>query len=192
MRYMQTPMEVKQMLMITVSGQAGSGTSTLVAGLCQAYSWDFLNGGMVFRSHAKARSMGLAEFSELCKQDLSVDRALDEELRMHMNKESGPQVVESRLAGWWAFKEEIKCVRLWLEVSVDERARRVITREAGEHLQRKQEILAREQSDLSRFEELYGLNPSASTPYTHVLDATALNQEEVLAVVQSYLKEAKE
>jgi len=189
---MQTPMEVKQMLMITVSGQAGSGTSTLVAGLCQAYSWDFLNGGMVFRSHAKARSMGLAEFSELCKQDLSVDRALDEELRMHMNKESGPQVVESRLAGWWAFKEEIKCVRLWLEVSVDERARRVITREGGEHLQRKQEILAREQSDLSRFEELYGLNPSASTPYTHVLDATALNQEEVLAVVQSYLKEAKE
>ena len=168
------------MLMITVSGQAGSGTSTLVAGLCQAYSWDFLNGGMVFRSHAKARSMGLAEFSELCKQDLSVDRALDEELRMHMNKESGPQVVE------------IKCVRLWLEVSVDERARRVITREGGEHLQRKQEILAREQSDLSRFEELYGLNPSASTPYTHVLDATALNQEEVLAVVQSYLKEAKE
>jgi cytidylate kinase len=109
-----------------------------------------------------------------------------------MNKESGPQIVESRLAGWWAFKEEIECLRLWLEVSVDERARRVIAREAGEHLQRKQEILAREQSDLSRFEELYGLNPSASTPYTHVLDATALNQEEVLAVVQSYLKEAKE
>lgn len=189
---MQTPMEVKQMLMITVSGQAGSGTSTLVAGLCKAYSWDYLNGGMVFRSHAKARSMGLAEFSELCKQDLSVDRALDEELRLHMNKESGPQIVESRLAGWWAFKEEIECVRLWLEVSVDERARRVITREAGKHLQRKQEILAREQTDLSRFEKLYGLNPSDSTPYTHVLDATALNQEEVLAVVQSYLEEDKE
>jgi len=62
MRHMQASMEVKQMLMITVSGQAGSGTSTLVTGLSQAYGWDYLNGGMVFRSHAKARSMDLTDF----------------------------------------------------------------------------------------------------------------------------------
>ena len=35
--------------------------------------------------------------------------------------------------------------------------------------------------DKTRFEEMYGLNPEDETPYTHILDASNLNVEEVLA-----------
>ena len=38
---------------ITVSGPPGSGTSTLVERLVDAYSWVSLNGGDVFRNEAK-------------------------------------------------------------------------------------------------------------------------------------------
>ncbi|GIR67402.1 MAG: hypothetical protein CM15mP71_6280 [Candidatus Poseidoniales archaeon] len=35
--------------------------------------------------------------------------------------------------------------------------------------------------DKARFEEMYGLNPEDETPYTHIIDASDLNVEEVLA-----------
>ena len=35
--------------------------------------------------------------------------------------------------------------------------------------------------DKARFEEMYGFNPEDETPYTHIVDASNLNVEEVLA-----------
>ena len=35
--------------------------------------------------------------------------------------------------------------------------------------------------DKARFEGMYGLNPEDETPYTHIIEASNLNVEEVLA-----------
>ena len=118
------------MVRITVSGHPGSGTSTLVKGLMAHYGWTSLNGGDVFRQEAARRGMTLSAFGELCKSDLNVDRDLDQLLQRQMQEETS-DIVESRLAGWWAYRLEIQCVRLWLEVDAEERANRVVGREGG-------------------------------------------------------------
>ena len=41
------------MLKLTVSGPPGSGTSTLVKGLCHKTGWTSANGGDIFRDHAR-------------------------------------------------------------------------------------------------------------------------------------------
>ena len=113
------------MLRITISGAPGSGTSTLVRKIHLATGWSALNGGEVFRTEAKRRNLTVGEFSELCKQDLDVDRSLDRLLKDAMNKTDGPEIIESRLAGWWANELAIDCLRVWVNTSDEERARRV-------------------------------------------------------------------
>lgn len=176
------------MLRITVSGHPGSGTSTLVKALMAHYSWASLNGGDVFRQEAARREMSLGEFGELCKSDLNVDRELDKQLQQQMQDDSS-QIVESRLAGWWAYRLEIPCVRLWLDVDETERAKRVVYREGGSIEDALEANKKRSSVDAERFMELYQILPEQREPYTTVLDATNLGSEEVLAAVISILEE---
>jgi CMP/dCMP kinase len=178
----------ERMVRITISGHPGSGTSTLVASICETKGWSSLNGGEIFRQEAKNRGMLLTDFGELCKSDFSVDRSLDEILKSKMTENDGPEVIESRLSGWWAHLLELDCIRLWLDVSEDVRAQRVIAREGISY---DEAILAnRERStvDLARYQEMYGLNPEDSTPYTHVIDASGLDREEVLSSALKFLE----
>ena len=113
------------MVRITVSGHPGSGTSTLVAKLCSTLNWSNINGGDIFREEASRRGIPLEEFSRLCLVDEQVDRELDTELMRRMKIEDGPEIVESRLAGWWAQQLELECTRVWINVDEEERAKRV-------------------------------------------------------------------
>jgi len=173
------------MVRITISGHPGSGTSTLVKLLSESKGWNSLNGGELFRQEAKRRNMTLADFGELCKNDLDVDRELDALLKQEMlrNDEQAPAIVESRLAGWWAYQLELEIPRIWLDVDELERAKRVQDREGGsiESILKKSE--KRASVDEQRFLELYNLLPEQSEPYSHRIEATSLNPQEVLARV---------
>ncbi len=179
------------MVRLTVSGHPGSGTSTLVRGLMDRFGWSCLNGGDVFREEAKRRGMPLGEFGELCKNELDVDRSLDELLQQRMQGDDSADIVESRLAGWWAYKLELPIVRLWLDVSDEERARRVAEREGLTLAEALEANNQRSTVDGERFRLLYDLLPEDSEPYTHVLDATVLNASQILDHVVLILEEAE-
>ena len=171
------------MVRITVSGHPGSGTSTLVKGLADRFGWSTLNGGDVFRSEAKRRGLSLHDFEVLCKDDEAVDRSLDALLQETMVNEEGLQVVESRLAGWWAHRQGLDCLRIWLDVSEEERARRVVAREGLGYAEALEANRLRVALDGERFDELYGLSPEDPEPYTHVLEASTLSAHEILDAV---------
>ena len=190
MQHLLPRMGVVSMVNVTVSGHPGSGTSTLVRGLMDRFGWTSLNGGDVFREEAKRRGMSLGDFGELCKNELDVDRSLDELLRQRMQGPDAANIVESRLAGWWAYRLELPCLRIWLDVSDEERARRVSERE-GLTLENALEAnRARAGVDGERFLLLYDLVPEDPEPYTHVLDATTLNASQILDHVVALLEEA--
>ena len=174
------------MVQITISGLPGSGTSTLVGRLSESRMLSSLNGGDVFREEAANRGLSVANFSELCKTDTSVDHALDERLIESMRDSNGPDIVESRLAGWWAYREEINCHRIWIEVDVEERLRRVALRE-GDDIRRREESIIREEADRQRYTRLYDIDILSMEPYTTVVDATNLSADEVLLAVERAL-----
>ena len=132
--------------------------------------------------------MSLGDFGELCKSDLNVDRELDR-LLQHQMKAGTSEIVESRLAGWWAYRLEIPCIRLWLDVDEKERAKRVTYREGGSIEEALQANRNRSAVDAERFLELYQILPEQREPYTTVLDATNLGSEEVFAAVISILED---
>ena len=164
---------------VTISGHPGSGTSTLVEGLSKHFSWTSINGGQIFRNEAKERNMTLAQFGKLCSDDETVDLTLDEKLRAHI-LDNVTNIIESRLAGWWAYKLKSDCVRIWLNVSEQERARRVTIREGTTIDEAISANKARLLVDNERYQKMYGLTPDDPTPYTHIIDATDITAEEVL------------
>ena len=154
------------MLRLTVSGPPGSGTSTLVDKICQSRDWTSLNGGEIFRNEAANRGLSVVQFSALCKQDLDVDRALDTKLKEIISSKNSPDVVESRLSGWWAHQLGLDCLRVWVSVSDEERARRIQNREGGDFMGRLHESIQRQADDNQRYLELYGIDMSDCLLYT--------------------------
>ena len=173
----------EQLVNVTISGAPGSGTSTLVSKLGQKTGWSSLNGGDVFRAEASRRNLSVHEFSELCKSNLDVDRSLDGLLKEAMTTQGGPEIMESRLSGWWAFELGINCHRIWIHTSDEERARRIQTREGGDLETRLGESRKRQSADKARYETLYNIDLDDMTPYSLVVDADNLSAEEVFKIV---------
>ena len=179
------------MVRITVSGHPGSGTSTLVANLSSTLNWSNMNGGDIFREEAKRRGIPLEEFSRLCLVDEQVDRELDTELMRRMKIEDGPEIVESRLAGWWAQQLELECTRVWSNVDEEERAKRVVNREGGSISVQRTKIIQRMESDSARYSKLYGIDIESMEPYDCVINGDNMSAETVLSTVLTHM-EAKE
>ena len=175
------------MLRLTVSGPPGSGTSTLVEKICQSRNWSSLNGGEIFRAEAAERNLSVVEFSALCKKDLNVDRALDEKLKEILSRPDSPDIVESRLSGWWAHQLGLDCLRVWVSVSDEEMARRIQIREGGDLSDRLQESKQRQSDDNQRYKELYGIDMENLTPYNLIVDADDIDADEVFRLVSNEL-----
>ena len=176
-----------EMVRITISGPAGSGTSTLSQVLMNQYGYTHLNGGDVFRQEAERRGLSLRTFGTLCDDDPSVDKILDEHLRQSMIAEDGPDIVESRLSGWWAYQLRIEIPRIYLQASVDARAHRVSAREGSELELARRLAMERDARDRRRLQDLYGIDLASTEPYTLVLDTDGLSPGDVAREVMEHM-----
>ncbi len=170
---------------ITVSGPPGSGTSTLVEKLANEYSWQSLNGGDIFRKEAKDRNLTVGQFSELCKTNLDVDKSLDEILKKEIENPDGAEIIESRLSGWWAHLMEVDCLRVWVNVSPEECARRIQKREGGKFDDRLVLSQQRQIDDKERYRILYDIDLDDMSPYSLIIDTDDISAEEVFSIVKS-------
>ena len=173
---------------ITVSGPPGSGTSTLVEKLAHEYSWVSINGGDVFRNEANNRGLTVGQFSDLCKSDLEVDKSLDNMLKNEIGNPLGAEIIESRLSGWWAYLMDVDCLRVWVNVSPEECARRIQNREGGLYEDKLILSQQRQIDDKKRYQILYDIDLDDMSPYSLIIDADNIDADEVLSIVQSKIR----
>ena len=175
------------LLKVTISGPPGSGTSTLVSRIASSRDWSSLNGGDVFREEARTRGLTVEQLSSEAKEDLDVDRSLDLLLQKIMSSKDSPEIVESRLSGWWAHKNNLNCLRVWVNVSEQERARRIQKREGGDLEDCLRKSQKRQRDDMERYSILYDINLDDMSPYNLVIDADEKDELEVFREVDSEL-----
>ena len=175
------------MLKVTISGPPGSGTSTLVSRIASSRGWSSLNGGDVFREEARTRGLTVEHLSSDAKEVLDVDRSLDSLLQQRMASHDSPEIIESRLSGWWAHKNSLNCLRVWVNVSEQERAIRIQKREGGDFGDCLRKSQNRQRDDMERYSILYGINLDDMSPYNLVVDADEKDEMEVFQAVDSEL-----
>jgi CMP/dCMP kinase len=154
-------------MLITISGEPGSGKTTVARLLAERLGVPHVYAGDLYRQEAKRREMTLDEFNRLCERDHSIDRTLD--AAMAARARQGDVVLEGRLAGFLARQERLRALKVWLTASDEVRARRVAQREEGDWRKVLEENRIRHGSDARRYREIYGFDLADQSVYDIVL-----------------------
>jgi len=168
-------------MLITVSGPAGVGKSTLAEGLADALGYDHVSGGDIFRELADERGVSLVEFNRLAEEDEQIDLDLDRRLRQ-IAEEREDLVVESRLAGWMA--GDHADLKLWLDAPLSVRAARIADREDKSVDEAREETKARAGSEAMRYEEYYGIDIDDLAIYDLTVNTARWSIDGVLDLVR--------
>lgn len=170
---------------ITLSGDICSGKTTLANALAER-GWHVVSAGSVFRAEAEERGLSLAEFTELCKTDDSVDRALDK--RMYaLGLNAVHTVFDSRLA----FHFVPDALNLFVSCPLDIAAKRLLAaNRGGERFvsldDAKAGIKQRRDSERERWNAMYGVDIEDRGLFDAMIDGSG-SPKETLAQVLALL-----
>lgn len=174
------------MATITISGTPGSGKSTVAQLLEKHLGIPYVYSGMIFRTLAQKYNMSLEDFGKYCETHEEVDRELDDEQLRILKK--GNVIVEGRLAGWLAHKHKVSAYTVFIDADIDVRAARIAEREKGTIAQRKQEMLARERSEVLRYKTYYNIDLNDHSIYDLVIDSSKIPAEKIVATILKHIE----
>lgn len=169
---------------ITISGDIGTGTTTLGKALAKELGWHFLEGGEIFANIHK--DLGISE-EEVLKRPDKIDVAFDKKIRGLLSN-NVHQVIESHLGGYNAKGiPGIFTIRLICEENgqdrEDIRSQRVAKRDSISIEKARAQALLRERGNREKYERVYGVNPYLDESlYAITINTFARSKEEVLRI----------
>jgi CMP/dCMP kinase len=175
---------------ISITGDLGSGKSTVAKELCRILGYKYLSMGQLQRQLGQERGMNTLEFNKFTDNNKEIDDYIDQRLK-DVNTQSEPHVLDSRL-GWHFVKQSFKIYLM----AVDEvSASRVLVdgKRIGEPLALDIKAKIKEQSERrkiesDRFEKNYGVKPSIFKDFDVIIDSSTATIEEVTNLVLSLYK----
>lgn len=178
---------------ITLTGNLGSGKSTVCKLLEGKYGFDIFSTGKVIRSIADDLGISVLEMNELMTKDHQYDHMIDDKTAS-ISRENPDKAIlfDSRLA--WHFVE--KSFKVFLSVDLGEAARRVYNDASRGEVEAykdiedaKTQLAARAANEDKRYEELYGIHYFDFKNYNLVLDSSFLPPERI---AEALMNEARD
>ena len=175
-------------MIITISGDPGSGKSTVAKAIAQQLNLKHFSSGDFMRGLAKEKGKTLLELCKLAENNPEIDKEIDLRNKKLAEKEDD-FVIDSRLA-WYFMPNSIK---IYLKCNVEEAAKRVFLRkqkgdEENITLEKtKENIIKREKSEIERYQKYYGINLKDESNYDLVIDTTNQTKEEVIKKVLEWI-----
>ncbi len=177
---------------ITITGNLGSGKSTICKLLNEKYHFDIYSTGKVQRELARQMNMTTLELNQLMCSDKKYDNMIDDATtRISRENKDKDLIFDSRLA--WHFVEH--SFKVFVSVSLEVAAERVMNDRRGEEekyssLEEAKKLLAeRAATERARYKDIYNLNYMDFSNYNLVIDSTYCKQEKIAEII---LREAKE
>ena len=125
--------------------------------------------------------MSLEEFGRYCETHREIDQELDDS-QLEILK-GGKVILEGRLAGWLAYRNNVQAVKIMIDADIQTRAERIVKREGGDVKQREREMIKREKSEASRYKQYYGIDLKDSSIYDIVVDSADKTAEEIADLI---------
>lgn len=164
---------------IAISGEIGTGTTTLSTKLSKELDWNHLNTGEYFRRWHQEHNINLEDTKKIPP---NLDRKVDMDFQKLMREGEGI-VFEARLSGWLA-KDYRDVLKVLLICDFNSAMERVSKREGKGIEEVKIENSKRSKALLEKFKDLYGIENYLDPKYFDlVIDTTNLNQDQVLESV---------
>lgn len=172
---------------IAISGDLGSGKSTIGKIFEEQSGFKFHSGGSIFRGLAAKYNMTPAEFSKYSEIHPEVDEEIDGEL-IKISKVDEDMVIDSRMA--WHFVPG--SFKLHLLVDINIAAKRIMDENRGSEKyatleEAVEKIQKRKASENKRYTEKYNVNPDDFNNYDLVVDTTYATPEEIYEFIAKYL-----
>ncbi len=166
---------------ISITGDLGSGKSTVAKALSQELGLEYLSTGGLQRQLAANMGMNTLEFNRYTNENLNVDDFIDQRLR-DINNAAELYILDSRLA--WHFVTS--SFKVYLTAADEVAAARVLidTSRVGEPLaadvaSKMLEQRERRTLEDNRFAENYGIKPSIYLDFDAVIDTSTATVEQV-------------
>lgn len=176
---------------ITITGVAGSGVSTISKKLAERLRFRFFSAGALFRAVADAHHMTLGELTRQAESDHSIDKEIDE-LVQELGIKETRLVVDSRLAYHWIHRS----FKVFLHVPPEVGAQRIHDSARNEDKDGNkidtvegvlQKTAARHASKKQRYQDIYAVDIENTKPFDLVLDTTDLSAERAVEeIVRAY------
>ncbi|HSV41995.1 MAG TPA: AAA family ATPase [Methanomassiliicoccales archaeon] len=164
---------------ITISGPIGSGKTTVCNLLSQRLKMECVVSGLIFRQMAKELDLSLANFGRLAESDPRYDRQLDERM-VQLALDKKDIILEGRLTAYMLAMNHIEALKVYLDAPVDVRVARVTERENKSLEQARTELVEREECEVKRYLQHYGIDIRDKSVYDLIIDTGALNPEQVV------------
>ena len=180
---------------ITLTGNLGSGKSTICKILKEKYGFEIYSTGTVQRHLAAEMGLSVLEMNKLMCSDHKYDHLIDDTTAKISRENPDKNIVfDSRLA--WNFVE--KSYKIFLSVSLDEATRRVYndaSRGAVESYKSPEEckdkLRERAANEKMRYADIYGLNYFDFSNYDLVLDSSFATPEVLAQTIVSFARKAE-
>lgn len=173
-------MNVFEDMIITISGLAGSGTSTAADLLGEKTGMNVISSGEIFRGLAKEKGYTVEEFGEIAEEDKQIDIELDR--RIIEEAEPG-RILEGRLSGHMLARSKKEAFKIWITADIDTRIDRIAEREKMDVEKTKDLVKRREKSERKRYKDYYGIDLLDMDIYEMVIDSVEYSPDEIVSKI---------
>ena len=170
-------------MIITISGPAGSGKSTIAGLLAEKLELSNIDVGGVFREKAAEKKMNIVQFSDYRKEHPEIDKEIDLAVIKKCQEQEEGCVLQGRLSAWMTKEHGIDAVRIWIDASPQVRAERIVNREGGDPQETLKATDHRDKNDWQNYKENYGIDLNDLSVYDIVVPTDDLTIDEVVSFI---------
>lgn len=174
---------------ITLSGELGSGKSTVANYLISKMPFKIVSAGLLFRQLAAKHGMSAKEFNEFIESDPKYDHYVDDTMA-ELGRTDEKIIFDSRMA--WHFVPS--SFKIYLYVDVDTATERIfndvgrVSESYTDKATARREIIDRRKSELLRYQNFYHCNLDDYSNYDLIVDTSHATREEVNELVFNSFK----